>query len=49
MDYSLKICQKSDEFCINPVDEFIKLGVKNSKVQSIHLKRTLDRSGLIKD
>jgi hypothetical protein len=49
MDYSLKICQKGDEFCINPVDEFIKLGVKNSKVQSIHLKRTLDRSGLIKD
>jgi hypothetical protein len=21
MDYSLKICQKGDEFCINPVDE----------------------------
>lgn len=40
---------KGGEFCINPVDEFIKLGVKNSKVQSIHLKRTLDRSGLIKD
>jgi hypothetical protein len=48
MDYSLKICQKGDEFCINPVEEFIKLGVKNGKIQSNQVKQTIERSGLIK-
>jgi hypothetical protein len=47
MDYSLKICQRGDEFCINPVEELVKLRVKNGKIQSNHLKDTLYRSGLI--
>ncbi len=49
MDYSLKICQRSDEFCINPVEELVKLGVKDNKIQSNHLKDTLHRSGLVEN
>jgi hypothetical protein len=48
MDYSLKICQMGDEFCINPVEELVKLRVKTTEIESSHMKRTLKRSGLLK-
>ena len=49
MDYSLKICQHGDEFCVDPVKEFVNLGVKDKEIQSSTLLKILDRSGLIED
>ena len=49
MDYSLKICQRGDEFCVDPIKEFVNLGVKDKEIESSKLLRTLKSSKLIED
>ena len=49
MEYSLKICMRKDEFCVNPIEEFVNLGVKKKKMESKDLVITMNRSGLIEN
>jgi hypothetical protein len=49
LDYSLKICLKKAKFCINPIEEFVNLGIKEKEIQSKHLKDTMIRSGLVEN
>jgi hypothetical protein len=47
LDYSLKICLRKNEFCIDPIKEFVKLRVKDNEIRPSNLKVTLDKSQLI--
>jgi len=49
MDYFIKICQRENEFCVNPINEFINLKIKDSKIRSNNLIITLNRSNLIEN
>ena len=49
MDYSLKICQHEEEFCVDPVKEFVNLGVKDKEINSTNLLIMMNRSGLIEN
>ena len=41
LDYSLKICLKKNEFCVNPIEEFVNLGVKDKEIESSKLLLTI--------
>jgi hypothetical protein len=49
MNYSLKICMKKDEFCVNPIEEFKNLKVKDNEITSSNLLITMKSSGLVED
>jgi len=49
MDYFTKICQKENEFCVNPIHEFVNLKIKDKEIESAHLIRTIKRSNLIEN
>ena len=49
MDYFTKICQKENEFCVNPITEFINLKIKDKEIESYTLIKTLKRSNLIEN
>ena len=49
MDFSLKICQRNNEFCVNPIIEFVNLGIKDYEIQSSTLLKTIKRSNLIEN
>ena len=46
LTYSLKICQQNNDFVIDPVKEFVNLGVKDTEIQSQQVLRTIQRSEL---
>jgi archaellum component FlaC len=49
MDYFIKICQRENEFCVNPINEFINLKIKDKEIESYTLIKTLKRSNLIEN
>ena len=49
LDYSLKICRKKNEFCVNPIEEFVNLRVKENKIRSNDLFNIIKKCELIED
>jgi len=49
MDYFTKICQKENKFCVNPINEFVNLKIKDKVIKSKDLLKTMIRSNLLEN